>query len=58
MKKFVNIIIKSREITKKFVSIVRNKHRDDDDDDKRNGNKHHHNHELDDHNDSSNWSYN
>jgi hypothetical protein len=58
MKKFVNIIKKSREITKKFASIVRNKHSDDDDDDKRHGNKHHHNHELDDHNDSSNWSYN
>ena len=57
MKKFVNIIRKSREITKRFVSIVRNKHRDDEDD-KRHGNKHHHNHELDDHNDSSNWSYN
>jgi hypothetical protein len=61
MKKFVNIIKKSREITKRFMSVVRNKRRDGDDDD-RNDNKHrgnkHREDELDDHNDSSNWTYN
>jgi hypothetical protein len=54
-KKFLNIIQKSHRIKNRFKSIVGGK---------RKGNHHnenHHNHhddnELDDHNDSSNWSY-
>lgn len=55
MKKFINIIEKSYRIKNRLKSIVGGK---------RNGNhkhhevsNHHHDIELDNHNDSSNWSY-
>lgn len=52
-KKFLNIIVKSNRIRNRFKNIVGGK---------RKGNHDNHNHnddddELDDHNDSSNWSY-
>ena len=52
-KKFLNIIVKSSRIRNKFKNIVGGKP-------KENHHNHNHNHndgELDDHNDSSNWSY-
>jgi hypothetical protein len=48
-KKFLNIIVKSNRIRNRFKNIVGGKLK---------GNHHnHHDGELDDHNDSSNWSY-
>jgi hypothetical protein len=51
MKKFVNIIVKSTQIKKRLSNIMKgHKHK--------NKEKHdHEEHELDDHNDPSNWSY-
>lgn len=51
MKKIVNIIQKTYKIKNRIMSIVRNNKKD-----KHHGN--HHDIELDNHNDSSNWTYN
>ena len=50
MKKFVNIIDKTKHFKKKFFNIVKVPK-------KEHGIEHAIEHELDNHNDSSNWSY-
>jgi len=57
MKKIANIIEKSNQIKKRFFEKVKGKHEYNSPD---GAHKHHHDKEedeLDDHNDSSNWSY-
>jgi hypothetical protein len=55
-KKFLNIIVKSSRIRNRFKNIVGGKPKEN----HHNHHNHNNNHndgELDDHNDSSNWSY-
>ncbi len=64
MKKIINIIEKATRIRNRFRTIIRGdkyeKKRDDENHGNHNHNHHNHGHhdELDDHNDSSNWTYN
>lgn len=58
MKKIVNMIIKSNQIRKRFFDKVNSQIKIEKDKHKNEGHNHHHDEdELDDHNDSSNWSY-
>lgn len=65
MKKFINIIEKASRIRNRFRTIIRGDKYEKKNDDENHGNHNHNHHnnghqhvELDDHNDSSNWTYN
>ena len=61
MKKIVNIIEKSTQIKNRFINMVKGNRHKLEEKPKHRGHRghrdHDEDHELDDHNDSSNWSY-
>ena len=58
MKKIINIIEKASRIRNRFKSIVRGGRHNEHHHNHHNHHNHNHHIELDDHNDSSNWTYN